>query len=93
MSAAHARQAFVGGRAGRLRRGGAVHAVTLRPWWGVDVPGPACHVGTAGWDFTRLEPTSDGVTCRRCLRSAVGRAVSPVQVVGGQLALDLDRLG
>ena len=87
------RQQFTG-RNGRTRRRGAVHDIELRDWFGVPVPVPACHVGTGGWDFTRLVPTPDVVTCRRCLRAGAGRAAPPpVDLPPGQLALDLDQLG
>lgn len=91
MSLAVAQQAY-GGRNARLRRRGRVHSVEFRAWFGVDVPVPSCHIGVSGWDFTRLEPTSDSVTCRRCQRLGAGRAAPPVEVLGGQLALDLDEL-
>jgi hypothetical protein len=91
-SAAHARRRF-DGRRGRLSAKGAVHDVSLRPWFGVEIPGPACHIGVGGWDFTRFQPTSDAVTCRRCLRGN-GLRAAPVATHphGAQLALDLDAL-
>lgn len=49
--------------------GAAVHAVRLVRWvGGVEVPAPACHVGIGGWDLSALEPSTQPVTCRRCLR-------------------------
>ena len=77
----------------RLCRGGVVHAVEMRDWYGIELPVPACHVGVSGWDFARMEPVRTGVTCKRCVRTAAGRAAPPFPTVGGQLALvDLDEL-
>lgn len=93
-SAAHARGQFSGGRNGRLSEDGAVHLVELRDWplGGFTVPSPACHVGSDGWDFTRLRPTHDEVTCGRCARLGQHRAAPPFVGRGRQLALDLDAL-
>lgn len=93
VSAAFAVQQFADGQRGRVSKRGAVHDVDAVDWFGVNVPVPACHVGTNGYDFTRLQPTGDPVTCRRCLRLGAGRA-APVFVDrrGAQLLLDLDAL-
>ena len=87
-TAAHARQRF-DQRNGRLGSSTTVHAVHLQRWLGeMLIPAPGCHVGTGTWDFTRFVPTTDPVTCGRCLRSpqvrqAAGDHVSP------QLELEL----
>lgn len=93
VSAAFAVQQFADGRRGRVSRRGAVHDVDAVDWFGVNVPAPACHVGLSGYDFTRLQPTGDAVTCRRCLRLGAGRAAPAfVDPRGAQLLLDLDAL-
>jgi hypothetical protein len=93
VSAAFAVQQFSGGQRARVSRRGAVHDVAMIDWFGVAVPAPACHVGTNGYDFTRLQPTGDPTTCRRCRRQGARRAAPPVvDRRGGQLLLDLDAL-
>lgn len=92
VSAAFAVQQHSGGRRARVSRRGAVHDVSMVDWFGVQVPAPACHVGTTGYDFTRLQPTSDATTCRRCLRGNAQRAAPIVHPRGAQLVLDLDAL-
>jgi hypothetical protein len=92
VSAAFAVQQFGQGQRGRVSRRGAVHDVAWVDWFGVDVPAPACHVGLNGYDFTRLQPTTDAVTCRRCQRLGAGRAAPVLDRRGAQLALDLDAL-
>jgi hypothetical protein len=89
--------AVLGGTAAWYRRrfamrncrvgGGAVHAVRMVTWvGGTQVPAPACHVGIGGWDLTALEPSTQPVTCRRCLRlrdddtAGDGPVASPVQL-------------
>jgi hypothetical protein len=92
VSAAFAAQRFSGGQRGRVSKRGAVHDVAWVDWFGVDVPAPACHVGTAGYDFTRLQPTTDAVTCKRCQRGNAARAAPIIEPRGAQLLLDLDAL-
>lgn len=74
VSTADARRRFADGRNGQLLGSGVVHLVALQQWFGLQVPAPACHVGTGGWDFTRFEPTRAAVSCGRCLRGGAGRA-------------------
>lgn len=93
VSAAFAVQQFSGGQRGRVSKRGAVHDVAMIDWFGVSVPAPACHVGTNGYDFTRLQPTGDPTTCRRCERQGARRAApAVVDPRGAQLLLDLDAL-
>jgi len=64
--AAQARERFAGARNGYLDGSDTVHAVALLGWLGLQVPGPACHVGTGSWDFTRFKPTTSPINCGRC---------------------------
>ena len=48
-----------------------VHRVELVDWIsGTRMPAPACHVGMAAGDPTRLRPVAGQVTCQRCLSQA-----------------------
>ncbi|WP_157162920.1 hypothetical protein [Actinoalloteichus spitiensis] len=76
-------------RNGRLGASSTVHAVRLQRWvGGVEVPAPACHVGSGTWDFTTFHPTGDGVTCRRCRRSGAVGATELVSRSPRQLSFD-----
>ncbi|MCO1581240.1 MULTISPECIES: hypothetical protein [unclassified Crossiella] len=73
-----------------IRRSRVVHGVAPTKWMaGVELPGPACHVGVAGWAVEDLHPTTRPVTCRRCLRGAGSRTVPRLRLVD-QLALPLE---
>ncbi|WP_199440511.1 hypothetical protein [Umezawaea beigongshangensis] len=73
-AARHMLAQFPEGRHGRLHTHGAVHGIRPQAWIaGIVVPAPTCHVGSGSWDFTRLVPTTDPVTCGRCLHSAEHR--------------------
>ncbi|PRY35385.1 hypothetical protein [Umezawaea tangerina] len=69
--AADARARFSHTDNGYLRGSTVVHAVRMQGWLGVDVPGPGCHVGTGGWDFSIFMPTKSAVTCGRCTKSGL----------------------
>lgn len=84
--AAEARARFTAARNGYLDGSDTVHAVALLGWLGLQVPGPACHVGAGSWDFTRFKPTTSPVTCGRCLAAGL-RSPSTAHT---QSALDLD---
>ncbi|MBP2477691.1 hypothetical protein JOF53_006563 [Crossiella equi] len=76
-----------------VRRSRIVHAVEPTPWLaGVELPGPACHVGVAGWALEDLHPTTEPVTCRRCLRHQ-GHRVTPHLRLANQLVLPLQDEG
>ncbi|HEV7979559.1 hypothetical protein [Amycolatopsis sp.] len=78
------------GRNLTIRRSTVVHAVAPSRWMaGVDLPAPACHVGVSGWAVEDLHPTSQPVTCRRCLRSPGARSVE-AHNSGHQLELALE---
>jgi hypothetical protein len=78
------------GRNLTIRRSTVVHAVAPSRWMaGVDLPAPACHVGVSGWAVEDLHPTSEPVTCRRCLRSPSARSVV-TRDAGRQLELGLE---
>jgi hypothetical protein len=86
--AADARARFTPDDNGYLQGSTVVHAVRLQDWLGVPVPGPGCHVGTGGWDFTRFKPTRSPVDCGRCVKSGMcGPAAEGERV--GQLVLDI----
>jgi len=87
--AADARSRFARDDNGYLQGSTVVHAVRLQDWLGVSVPGPGCHVGTGGWDFTRFKPTRSPVDCGRCAKSGM-RGTTDDPDGPGQLALDLD---
>ncbi|GAA2822067.1 hypothetical protein [Crossiella cryophila] len=73
-----------------IRRSRVVHGVAPTRWMaGVELPGPACHVGTAGWALEDLHPSTRPVTCRRCLRGGGQRLVPSLRLVD-QLALPLE---
>lgn len=85
--AAAARERFADARNGYLDGSDVVHAVRLQGWFGLQVPGPGCHVGTGSWDFTRFKPTTSPVTCGRCFSAGLRSA----DVAGQrQLLLDID---
>ncbi|PRY39450.1 hypothetical protein [Umezawaea tangerina] len=86
--AADARARFGHGDNGYLEGSKVVHAVRLQDWLGVSVPGPGCHVGTGGWDFTRFKPTRSPVDCGRCSKSRLHGPVAEGDLPG-QLGLDL----
>jgi hypothetical protein len=75
-----------------IRRSRVVHAAATSKWMaGIELPAPACHVGVAGWAIEDLHPTTEPVSCRRCLRSQGHRAVPELTLVrGGQMTLPLD---
>ncbi|MCK2244541.1 MULTISPECIES: hypothetical protein [unclassified Crossiella] len=73
-----------------IRRSRVVHGVAPSKWMaGVELPGPACHVGVAGWALEDMHPSTRPVTCRRCLRGSGQRLAPPLRLVD-QLALPLD---
>jgi hypothetical protein len=68
-----------------IRRSRVVHDLGWLRWMaGVRLPSPACHIGVAGFALEDLHPTSDPVTCLRCLRA------NPATAPGGELT---ERLG
>ena len=76
-----------------VRRSRVVHAVAMSPWMaGTRLPGPACHVGVSGFALEDLHPTTESVSCLRCLRAAPQhRATTPgALALGRQLLLPLD---
>jgi hypothetical protein len=78
------------GRNLTIRRSAVVHAVAPSRWMaGVELPAPACHVGVSGWAVEDLHPTSQPVTCRRCLRSPGARS-AVTRDSGQQLELALE---
>ena len=73
----------MGASVGRSR---VVHRVELVGWLaGTQIPAPACHVGVAAGDPTRLRPVAGAVTCQRCTTQARRSSVSHVDP--GQLPL------
>ncbi|WP_158883670.1 hypothetical protein [Amycolatopsis anabasis] len=69
-----------------------VHAMRPTRFLGYEVPGLACGTAVGGWDWTRLDPTHDEVTCAHCLRSAEARAAVSGPAPAHQLTLDLGEL-
>ena len=66
-------------RNARVRGSSVVHAVHTERWLAdIEVPAPACRVGVAGWDLSALVPTTDAVTCVRCLRTGAAGALHRV---------------
>lgn len=86
-AAADACRRFRGGRNGYIDGLAVVHSVRLQAWFGLQVPGPGCHVGVGSWDFTRFRPTTKAVTCLRCLRA--GASPEPTADHPDQIHLDL----
>lgn len=89
-SAAHALRRFGAGATVHVPHSRVIHA--MRPTkglGGVLVPGLACNTAVGGWDWTRLEPSRDPVSCVRCRSIVAARYAPHRQFVGGQLALDL----
>lgn len=78
---------FRGDRNGYLDDSATVHRVRLQAWFGLEVPGPGCHVGVGSWDFTRFRPTTKAVSCGRCLRA--GASGEPTADHPDQIHLDL----
>lgn len=86
-AATDARRRFRNGtRNGFIDGSPTVHSVRMQAWFGLDVPGPGCHVGVGTWDFTGFKPTTKGVSCGRCLRS--GASSDPTADHPNQTHLD-----
>lgn len=62
-----------------------VHGMVPAPFFGVRVPGLACHTAVGGWDWMRLRPAVGPVTCHHCLR--VLGLVTASGMVGEQLVI------
>jgi len=73
--ATQAGQRFTGHN-GRVRGSAVVHRIHAERWLAdIEVPAPAGRVGVAGWDLLgALVPSTDPVTCARCLRSGEANA-------------------
>ncbi len=81
---AAAQRALFRGRRLRVGSGRAVHAMEWAPWTaGEQLPVPACRTGWVGHGTSGdLRPTTDPVSCRRCLalRPSEHQAVDQTQL-------------
>ena len=72
------------GMGASIGRSTVVHRVELVDWLGgTRMPAPACHVGMAAGDPTRLRPVAGPVTCQRCTtqaRRSSTRHIDPAQL-------------
>ncbi|ASO19574.1 hypothetical protein AHOG_09650 [Actinoalloteichus hoggarensis] len=77
-------------RNARVPGSSVVHAMRPARFLGRSVPGLGCGTAVGGWDWSRLLPTAEPITCSRCRRDPATREDEDRLDHAAQLALDLD---
>ncbi|AOS62806.1 hypothetical protein [Actinoalloteichus hymeniacidonis] len=81
------------GRNARVPGSTVVHAMRPARFLGRSVPGLGCGTAVGGWDWSRLLPSAEPITCSRCRRSRSSAADDDLFDERAQLSLDFGGLG